>query len=108
VVVAHADGSDARLLAAGILKAALLVTERDTKAREIRLTSSHPEMQAVFEASGMRAAEQGRSLALKSRRGAPPFAQDTTGWLINFDWGDNSLRPPFGRPDTPLVRPDQR
>lgn len=97
VVVAHADGSDARLLAVGILKAALLVTECDRKPRAIRLTSSHPEMQAVFEQAGMRAAEQGRAFALKSRRGTPLFPPDTSGWLINFDWGDNSLRPPFGR-----------
>lgn len=97
VVVSHADGSDARLLAAGILKALALVTERDSKPRAILLTSSHPEMQAVFEASGMIAAPQGRQFALKSRRGAPLFSQDTSRWLVNFDWGDNSLRPPFGR-----------
>ncbi|HUQ10234.1 MAG TPA: hypothetical protein VM146_07950 [Steroidobacteraceae bacterium] len=97
IVVSHADGSDARLLAAGIMKAVALVSERDSRPREILLTSSHPEMQIMFEASGMRAAGQGRSLALKSRRGAALFAQETSGWLVNFDWGDNSLRPPFGR-----------
>jgi hypothetical protein len=97
IVVSHADGRDARLLAAGIMKAVAQVSERDATPREVLLTSSHPGMQAVFEACGMRAAGQGRPFALKSRRGAPLFAQDTTGWLINFDWGDNSLRPPFGR-----------
>jgi len=97
VVVAHADGSDARLLAAGIMKAVAFVIEGDIKPRQVLLTSTHPEMQAVFEASGMRAMDQGRPFALKSQRGTPLFAQDTVGWLINFDWGDNSLRPPFGR-----------
>ena len=79
------------------MKAAALVIAQDTKPREIQLSSTHPEMQAVFEACGMRAARQGRPFALKGQRGTALFAQDTTNWLVNFDWGDNSLRPPFGR-----------
>jgi hypothetical protein len=98
VVVAQADGSDARLLAAGIMKAVAFVIEGDLEPRKVSLTSTHPEMQAVFEAAGMRAAAQGRPFALKGQRGTPLFAQDTMSWSINFDWGDNSLRPPFGRP----------
>jgi len=97
VVVSHADGSDARLLAAGIMKAVAFVIEGDLKPRKVLLTSTHPEMRAVFEASGMRAGEQGRPFALKSQRGTALFPQDTMSWSINFDWGDNSLRPPFGR-----------
>jgi hypothetical protein len=68
VVVSHADGSDARLLAAGIMKAVAFVIEGDLKPRRVLLTSTHPEMQAVFEASGMRAAGQGRPFALKGQR----------------------------------------
>jgi hypothetical protein len=97
IVVAQADGSDAKSLAVGIMKAIAQVTESDSSPREILLTSTHPEMQAVFADCGMSLAGQGRPFALKSRRGANPIAQDTTNWLINFDWGDNSLRPPFGR-----------
>ena len=97
VVVSQADGSDARLLAAGIMKAVAFVIAGDLKPRKVLLTSTHPEMQAVFEASGMRAAGQGRPFALKGQRGTALFPQDTMSWLINFDWGDNSLRPPFGR-----------
>lgn len=97
IVVAQADGSDARSLAIGIMKAVANATERDTSPREVLLTSSHPGMRSVFEACGMRAAVKGRPFALKSRRNAPLFERDTSGWLINFDWGDNSLRPPFGR-----------
>ena len=63
----------------------------------LRAVRSALEMQAVFEASGMRAAGQGRPFALKGQRGTALFPQDTMSWLINFDWGDNSLRPPFGR-----------
>jgi hypothetical protein len=97
VVVSHADGSNARLLAAGIMKAVAFVIEGDFNPRKIVLTSTHPEMRAVFEASGMRPTRQGRPFALKSQRGTPLFSQDTMSWSINFDWGDNSLRPPFGR-----------
>lgn len=97
VVVAHADGGDPRLLAAGIMKAVAQVIEHDSTPREILLTSTHPAMQEVFAACRLRPAPQGRPFALKSRRGALPVMPDTANWLVNFDWGDNSLRPPFGR-----------
>jgi hypothetical protein len=97
VVVAQADGSEAKSLAIGIMKAVAQVTENDSSPREILLTSTHPAMQAVFVECGMSVAGQGRPFVLKSRRGTSPIAQDTSNWLINFDWGDNSLRPPFGR-----------
>ena len=97
IVVSHADGNDARLLAVGILKALAQVTERDREPREMLLTSSHPGMQAVFAAGGMRAARQGRPLVLKGQRGTNLFSPDTANWSVNFDWGDNALRPPFGR-----------
>lgn len=97
VVVAHADGRDATLLAAGIMKAVAQVIAYDSTPREILLTTTHPGMQTVFESCGLRPAAQGRPFALKSRRGTLAISQDTSNWLVNFDWGDNSLRPPFGR-----------
>jgi hypothetical protein len=97
VVVSQADGSNPRLLAMGIMKAVAHVIAHDVKPREVLLSSTHPEMQAAFEDCGMRAAKQGRPFVLKGQRGTALFSQDTTGWSVNFDWGDNSLRPPFGR-----------
>lgn len=97
VVVSHADGTDAQLLAFGILKALVSATAADPHRRGIYLTSSHEQMQRIFEAAGLRPARADRDLAMLARAGATRFPPDTSRWLTNFDWGDNSLRPPFGR-----------
>ncbi len=96
LLVAHCDGEDAAELAYGVALSVAEAGSRDQRPREVLLTSCHPVMQGVFQALGFRAAQQERPFVLGSRchRHMLPPA-DTSGWLINFDMGDNGLRPPF-------------
>jgi hypothetical protein len=95
IVVSHMDGTDAALLALGTMKAIAAMSENDAHRRGILLTSAHPDMQRVFESFGLRPDSGTRSLVMRGPKGAQPFPADTSNWLTNFDWGDNSLRPPF-------------
>lgn len=94
VIVSHCDGSDARLLAWGVLQALLLACREDTRPRSVLLASSHPEMRRLYEAFGFRPLPE-RPLALGPTRPAVELPSDPEGWLVNYDWGDNGLRPPF-------------
>jgi hypothetical protein len=96
LLVAHCDGEDPVELAYGIALSVAVAGSDDQIPREVMLTSCHPIMQAVFKKLGFREARQERPFVLGSLRHRdllPPA--DTSNWLINFDIGDNGLRPPF-------------
>lgn len=95
IVVAHSDGEDARRLAVGVLLSVREVTKSDVDYREIRLASSHAEMQPLFIAAGFRPEKPDRPFAIGARRGKVDVPADTSRWLVNLDWGDNGLRSPF-------------
>ena len=94
LIVAQCDAGDAATLACGVMLALVEVSQDDTQPREVLLTSSHPAMQRIYSDCGFRA-ERERPFAIGSRRGGAPIAPDTSEWLINYDWTDNGLRPPF-------------
>ena len=94
VIVAHADGTNPRLLAMGILRAVVAATEGRSRCG-LMTTSSHPEMQQVFLAAGFRKRRAERPLALGAIRGRVDLDADTSGWMVSYEWGDNALRPPF-------------
>jgi hypothetical protein len=96
LVVAHCDGEDPAELAHGIALSIAAAAQHDRRPREVMLTNCHPAMQTVFHELGFRSAGSERPFVLGSlghRDLLPPA--DTSEWLINFDFGDNGLRPPF-------------
>lgn len=98
LIVAHCDGTDPLILTHAILNAVTIVAAEEPRPPEVLLTSSHPTMQLVFERVGFESVAE-RSLALGGVRGAPKIGEQTHRWLVNYDWGDNGLRPPFlGQP----------
>jgi hypothetical protein len=96
IIVAQCDGEDGAQLACGILLSILEVGREDTEVRPVFLTSSHPQMQQIFEDFGFhRASGKDLPFAFRTR---PPNVDVTCGtanWLVNFDWGDNGMRAPF-------------
>ena len=95
VMVSHCDGLDPRTLAQGALLSLVDCCRDDTRPRQVLLSSSHPDMQKIFEAFGFRSLSKDRPLALGSLKHKIDLSPDTSGWLVNFDWGDNGLRTPF-------------
>jgi hypothetical protein len=96
MIVSFCDGEDAGALACGVLKAVLAVAREDTRPRTVVLSSSHPVMQGSFSSFGFRPTRRSRPFAVGTRGGAQPAVPpDPSGWLINFDIGDNGLRTPF-------------
>jgi hypothetical protein len=95
LIVAHCDGDDATSLAYGVLLSVVEVAGRDVRPRGVVLASSHPEMAAIYRRFGFRAKRPDRPLAIGGRTPRRTVPTDTSGWLINYDWGDNGLRAPF-------------
>ncbi len=95
LIVAHCDGIDARTLAYGVLLSVLEVGREDRKPRTVILASSHPTMQEIYQRFGFRSGRTDRQFCIGTLRGPVDIESDTSDWLVNFDWGDNGLRPPF-------------
>jgi len=96
IVVAHCDAEDPVALAYGTLLSILEAGREDTGPRMVYLTCSHLEMCKIFRKFGFWR-EPGGSLPFAFRTPPPglDLAADTSQWLVNFDWGDNGVRPPF-------------
>jgi len=94
IVVAQADATDPDSLVGGVLAAVAQVAGEGSRP-EVLLTSCHARMRRLYEQFGFRPAHVERPFALGSARGPVPLAPDTSSWLVNFDWTDNGLRPPF-------------
>jgi hypothetical protein len=98
LLLAHCDGEDPLVLSQGILAAIAALLQGSRRRPEVFLTSSHTIMREVFRHFGLREIAGERPVFIGGR-GTPPMPQDTSRWLVNFDWGDNGLQPPFlGRP----------
>jgi len=95
LIVAHCDGMDPEVLAYGVILSILKVGEQDRYPRCAVLSSCHPGMQNVYKRSGFAAQRAERSFFVGTLKGPAGIASDTSNWLINYDWGDNGLRPPF-------------
>ena len=95
LLVAQCDGMDAHTLAYGVVLGALEAAREDRKPRSVALASCHPGMQEIYQRVGFRAERADRTFAIGTLRGPVDIAPNTSNWLVNFDWGDNGLRPPF-------------
>ena len=95
VTVAHCDGDDPLVLLHGILAALASLISRGGARREVFLTCAHPVMQDGLRRCGFRAAKSDRPFLMGGLKGSLPISNDTSRWLVNFDWGDNGLRAPF-------------
>jgi len=95
IIVAQCDGIDGGTLAYGVLMSVLETGREDQRPRSATLTSSHPEMQRIYECFGFRPEREDRPFYMGTLQGGIHVPPDTTRWLVNFDWGDNGLRPPF-------------
>jgi hypothetical protein len=96
ITVAQCDGEDAAALAYGVLLSILDVGCEDQEPRAVFLVSCHSEMTKIFQKFGF--SEQRRGDLPFAFRTCPPHVDlslGASGWLVNFDWGDNGLRPPF-------------
>src|SRR5213593_1780585 len=106
LVVAQADGPDPDTLAAGVLAAVAEVAGEGSRQPEVVLASCHAQMRRIYEGFGFRPARVERPFALGSAHGPVRLGRDTSSWLVNFDWTDNGLRPPFL--DQDAARPEAR
>lgn len=94
LLLSHCDGPDAIGLALGVIGAFSQAAGKDQFKKSFRLISCHPEMQTVFERFGF--SEEGeRSFALFARKPSQHLPEKPKRWLVNYDWGDNGLRPVF-------------
>lgn len=96
ILVAQCDAEDPTALAHGILLSILETGRNDPEPRTVFLACSHPEMQKIFRKFGFRR-KWGGDLFFAFRNQPPELdlTAGTSNWLINFDWGDNGVRPPF-------------
>jgi len=93
-MVAHVDGTDPKKLALGTIKC--LECLRDIIENSIVfLASSHIKMQKIFFRFGFKLSRLDRKLAIGAIKKPTNIDQNTSNWIINFDWGDNGLRLPF-------------
>jgi hypothetical protein len=95
LIVAQCDGTDPRTLAYGVLQSVLHVGREDRAPRSVVLASCHPAMQAIYRRFGFRPEPQDRPFCIGALNKGVALEADTSNWLVNFDWGDNGLRPPF-------------
>ncbi|MBF0293808.1 MAG: hypothetical protein HQL96_01350 [Magnetococcales bacterium] len=95
VWVSQCDGTDARLLACGVLLALAEVTADDPHPRELCLYTAHEAMRALFLQFGFIDWRLTRPLVIGGMRQPSEMENDTRTWLVNFDWNDNGLRSPF-------------
>jgi hypothetical protein len=95
LLVAQCDGMDAHTLAYGVVLGALEVCREDRQPRSVTLASCHSGMQEIYQRIGFRPERADRTFAVGTLGGPVDIGPDTSNWLVNFDWGDNGLRPPF-------------
>lgn len=95
IIVAQCDGEDAASLAYGVLLS-LAKLEGEQSGRAVYVTSSFPQMQAIFEAAGIKAEPgPGVPFAFRCEQWPLEMGMNPSSWLVNYDWGDNGLRSPF-------------
>ena len=96
LIVAQCDGTSAWTLAQGVLLSVLQVGRDDSTPRTVILSTCHPEMREIFQKFGFHPEREDRPFCIGTLRGPlADIGEDTSRWLINYDWGDNGLRPLF-------------
>jgi hypothetical protein len=96
IIVAQCDGEDAAALAYGVLLSILEVGHKDQEPRTVFLACCHSEMKKIFQKFGFREQWGGDlPFAFRTRPPQVDLSLGTSRWLVNFDWGDNGVRPPF-------------
>ena len=95
ILVAHCDGTDAQVLAYGVLRSILEVGREDRVPRSVLLATCHQTMRQIYVQFGFRAEPEDRPFYIGTVNGNVAMDGDTSKWLINYDWGDNGLRLPF-------------
>jgi hypothetical protein len=95
LILAHCDGTDPRILAYGVLLSVLHVGRQDRKPRSVVLACCHPAMQEIYQRFGFRTKYKDHPFCIGTLHGPVDFVPDTSHWLVNYDWGDRGLRPPF-------------
>jgi hypothetical protein len=100
VVIAHADGSNPKSLATGIVQSISAVSGEPRDKREVLVVTSNPEMQAIFEMAGFKHKPSfNRPIAMGKVPGGFAVSSPVSEWLVSFGWGDNGVRPPFREPN---------
>ena len=95
VIVAQCDATDTMTLVRGVMAALSSVHREMNHHLGVLWASTHRETQRLLAELGFRARARCRQLAMGGLRRRPPQAETAADWLINADWGDNGLRPPF-------------
>jgi hypothetical protein len=96
IIVAQCDGEDAAALAYGVLLSVLELGRKDQEPRTVFLACCHSEMEKIFQAFGFREQRGGDiPFAFRTRPPHVDLSPGASHWLVNFDWGDNGVRPPF-------------
>jgi hypothetical protein len=96
LIVAQCDGEDPSTLARGVLLSIMAASRDDREPRDAFLTSCHREQSQIFRRFGFKESKEDRPFVLGAfQRDQQLPGLDTSAWLVNFDMGDNCLRPPF-------------
>ncbi len=106
LILAHCDGNDPWVLTRGVFAALARLCRGRLRSCGVLLASSHAVMKAAFREFGFQRHRTQRSLSIGKLGRQEPVSDDTSNWLVNYDWGDNGLRPPFL--GCPHVSVDQR
>jgi hypothetical protein len=94
-LVAQCDAPNSDLLTQGIFAALRQACSGSRRHCGVVLSTSSPVVKSAFETLGFKQHPAGRSLAIGGIGRTPKWGDDTSDWLINYDWGDNGLRAPF-------------
>ena len=95
VLVAHADADDSLTLARGIVAALALSSTGSRRRQGVVLTAADDTLRSTFRQLGFRERTNARPFVIGSLIRKPDWPDDTSRWLVNFDWCDNGVRPPF-------------
>ena len=95
VLVAHADADDSLTLARGIIAALAVSSSGARRKQGVVLTAADDTLRETFRQLGFRERMNARPFVIGSLIRKPDWSEDTSRWLVNFDWCDNGVRPPF-------------
>jgi hypothetical protein len=96
LLVAQADGIEPRLTAAAVVHAISAIAKSEVDGRQVILLTSHTAMRDVYESVGFRHRPGvDKPMALGTAKGPVNIPIPSSGWLVNYDWGDRGLTRPF-------------
>ena len=95
VLVAHADADDSMTLSRGIMSAIAVSSTGSRRRQGVIVTAADATLREVLGQLGFIERTNARPFVIGSLLRKPDWPDDTSNWLVNFDWCDNGLRPPF-------------